>query len=128
MVLEHGIGCEQGREHHHVTQQEQPETKTGDGLDRSRAALGIGDAVRIVGRVGKAVGEAHARSPRSCSDGRARSKAASSSAGMISSRSMLQAWVMPDAAMPTSPMIAIHQICQISAKPAIAVKKAMNTP
>src|SRR5215475_13933069 len=127
MVLQHGIGREQRREHHHVAQQEQPEAEAGDGLDRSRPALGVGDAYRLVGRVGEAVGEAHARPPPACC-ARARSKAAISSAGISISRSMLQAWPSAAAAMPISPTITSHQMCQIREKPEITAKKAMMTP
>jgi hypothetical protein len=45
VVGQHGIGREQGREHHDVAQQEQPEAEARHHVDRRGAALGIGDGV-----------------------------------------------------------------------------------
>src|SRR6185369_5867783 len=129
------IGREQGREEHHVREDEEPETVGDDD------ALGLGTAVAEAGVLRPAVGQAdgcclarHACCSinvlRSSARIRRRSRAfvLTSSTGMICSFSSRQAYQTNIAKAPIRPRIASHQMYQITAKPQSEAKKATMTP
>src|SRR6476646_2936899 len=138
-LRQHGIGCEQTGEDTDVGQKKQPEAVTHDQTfgRRSAAAMSprqIGPAMaEAIGILDgdEAVCHSHGAAPTSssCRTARlARSRRATSSAGMIYSGTSRQANTTKVAYAPTSPTIISHQMCQISAKPMKVAKKAQTKP
>src|SRR4029077_12169015 len=110
-----------GREHRDVADDEEPEPVCNDGPRRGRAAAAAAGhklGANCVDRCYR-----HAGRPK-CS--RARSIRAISLAGISRSRFSLQPNTRTVTKIARRPRIAIHQICQISAKPVATAKKAMT--
>ena len=121
----HRIGREQRREHDDVAEDEDPEPVSDDDARRGRPAAAA--PARELGRNrGRAVGRyRHAACLR---PSRARSICATSAAEISCSRSSLQPNTRTATTAARRPRIAIHQICQISAKPVTTAKKAVMKP
>src|SRR6516225_9938866 len=120
---EHGIACKQRREHHDVTQQEDPEPKAGDD------PLGRGTSLTDIKQFAPADCihlncDVHSDTSTGC----ARSNRPTSSAGISTSSLVRNMKASNVAAAPRSPKAAIHQICQIRAKPVTTAKNAVTKP
>src|SRR5690242_13949647 len=122
-IRQHRIGGEQRREDHDVAQQEKPEAEAHHHLDGGGSPFRDRYLVVAFDRPRERVGNTHAVILR-----RARSVAAICSGEISISSSTRQAWTRPEAAMPSAPTIANHQMCQTSAKPATTEKKERKNP
>src|SRR6516162_4378640 len=120
---EHGIARKQRREHHDVTQQEDPEPKASDD------PLGCGTRLTDIKQFALADCihlncDVHSEISTGC----ARSNRPTSSAG-ISTSSLVRNMKASNAmAAPRTPKLAIHQMCQIRAKPLTTAKNAVTKP
>src|SRR6476646_11019318 len=150
------MGGEKGREHHDVAEQKDPEAESDDHALGGRPAFPVTccihvsnanaslaepitaapDPIRIDGPSQRGVRRAHAGSlARACCAShcsracrRARSRRATSAAGIEYSTTSRHANHTNTAKAPTKPRPTIHQMCQISAKPVIVQKNAVMNP
>src|SRR5262249_42595079 len=144
---------EEGREHHDVAEQKDPEAVAGNHALCGRPAFAVtgcmhvaaasagadpitavADPVRIAGALERGIGGGHAGWPACCASHRsracrpARSNRATSSAGIEDSLTSPHPHQTKTAEAATNPRATIHQMCQISAKPVIVQKKAVMNP
>src|SRR6516162_917500 len=120
---EHGIACKQRREHHDVTQQEDPEPKASDD------PLGCGTRLTDIKQFALADCihlncDVHSEASTGC----ARSNRPTSSAGTSTSSFVRNMKASNVTAAPRTPKLAIHQMCQIRAKPVTTAKNAVTKP
>src|SRR6516162_3949711 len=120
---EHGIACKQRREHHDVTQQEDPEPKASDD------PLGCGTRLTDIKQFALADCihlncDVHSEISTGC----ARSNRPTSSAGISTSSFVRNMKASNVTAAPRTPKLAIHQMCQIRAKPVTTAKNAVTKP
>src|SRR6516164_1448284 len=120
---EHGIARKQRREHHDVTQEEDPEPKASDDPLRCGTRLtdikqfALADCIHLNCDVHSEI-----------STGCARSNRPTSSAGISTSSFVRNMKASNVTAAPRTPKLAIHQMCQIRAKPVTTAKNAVTKP
>src|SRR6516225_5740237 len=120
---EHGVARKQRREHHDVTQEEDPEPKAGDD------PLGCGTHLTDIQQLAMADCihlncDVHSETSTGC----ARSNRPTSSAGISTSSFVRNMNASSVTAAPRIPKPAIHQMCQIRAKPVTTAKNAVTIP
>src|SRR5882757_7444208 len=123
-MVEHRVSSKDCRKHHDVAQQEDPEAVAnhdplggGTGLTCTRPRLVTNLIINCDSDVHTAI-----------SAGLACSKRAICSAGISISSSSRNAKASMVRKIPIAPTPAIHQMCQIMAKPETTAKNAMTTP
>src|SRR5215469_10138856 len=120
---EHGITRKQRREHHDVAQQEDPEPKAGND------PLGCGTRLTDIKQFALAdCIHLNCNVHGDTSTGCARSNRPTSSAGISTSSFVRNMKASNVTAAPRTPKPAIHQMCQIMAKPVTTAKNAVTTP
>src|SRR5262245_59866567 len=119
----HGITRKQRREHHDVAQEEDPEPEAGD------VSLGCGTCLADAQQFALADCihlncDVHGDTSTGC----AQSNRPTSSAGISTSSLVRNMKASNVAAAPRTPKPAIHQMCQIRAKPVTTAKSAVMKP
>src|ERR1700758_2652502 len=121
---QHRVGCKQRGEHHDVAQQEDPEAVGDDDPLGGVAGFACHCRGGLVDLMIDGNQDVHAAISACCSA----SKRAILSAGISISSSSRKAKSSMATKMPSVPSAAIHQICQISAKPETTAKNAITKP
>src|SRR5882757_150960 len=123
-LREHRISGKERRKHHDVAQQEYPEAVTNHNPLCGRTGLACTRPRLVTDPIVNCNCDAHTAISASCS----RSNRATCSAGISISSSSRNAKASTVTKMPMAPTPAIHQMCQISAKPVMTAKNAVTNP
>src|SRR6516165_11617120 len=119
----HGITRKQRREHHDVAQQEDPEPEAGNDPLGCRTRLTYVQQLAFADRIHLNC-DVHGDTSTVC----ARSNRPTSSAGISTSSFVRNMKASNVTAAPRTPKPAIHQMCQIRAKPVTTAKNAVTKP